>query len=43
MTVLVMIWQGRTKGRLTQKDMQNYKATLDEAVTDIFEQFPTPP
>ena len=38
-----MIWQGRTKGRLTQKDMQNYKATLDEAVTDIFEQFPTPP
>lgn len=35
-----MIWQGRTKGRLTKKDMQNAKATLDEAVTEIFTQFP---
>lgn len=35
-----MIWQGRTKGRLTQKDMQNYQTTLDEAVTEIFKQFP---
>lgn len=35
-----MIWQGRTKGRLTQKDMQNYQSTLDEAVTEIFKQFP---
>ena len=35
-----MIWQGRTKGRVTQKDMINFKSTLDEAVADIFEQFP---
>ena len=35
-----MIWQGRTKGRLTESDMRNYKSTLDEAVSEIFEQFP---
>lgn len=36
-----MVWQGRTKGRLTQKDMQNYQSTLSEAVTEIFKKFPT--
>ena len=35
-----MIWQGRTKGRLTEKDMRDYQATLNEAVTEIFEEFP---
>ena len=35
-----MIWQGSTKGTLTEKDYQNPQATLDGAVTEIFTQFP---
>lgn len=37
------IWQGTTKGRLTQKAMENYQATLNEAVNEIFSQFPVTP
>jgi hypothetical protein len=35
-----VVWQGSTKGRLTDKALQNYQATLDEAVSEIFAQFP---
>lgn len=35
-----VIWQGSTKGRLTQKDFENAEATLNEAVAEIFVQFP---
>ena len=35
-----LIWQGSTKGRLTQKDLENAEATLNEAVQEIFTQFP---
>ena len=37
-----MVWQGETKGRLTQKMMQNAKATLNEAVVEVFAMFPVP-
>lgn len=36
-----VVWQGSTKGRLTDKALQNYQATLDAAVTEIFDQFPS--
>ena len=32
-----LVWQGSTKGRLTNKAKQNYQVTLDEAVNEIFE------
>lgn len=32
-----LVWQGSTKGRLTNKDRENYQQTLEEAVTEIFE------
>ena len=35
-----MVWQGSTKGRLTQKMLENAEATLDEAVVEIFTVFP---
>ena len=35
-----VVWQGSTKGRLTDKALQNYQVTLDEAVTEIFAEFP---
>lgn len=38
-----VIWQGTTKGRLSQKAMENYQTTLNEAVTEIFAQFPVTP
>ena len=31
-----VVWSGSTKGRLTNKDMQNFEQTLDEAVKEIF-------
>jgi len=37
-----MVWQGSTKGTLTEKDYQNAQATLNGAVTQIFKQFPVP-
>ena len=37
-----MIWQGSTKGTLTEKDYQNAQVTLNDAVTEIFKQFPVP-
>jgi hypothetical protein len=37
-----MVWQGSTSGRLTQKDYENAQQTLNEAVTEIFTQFPIP-
>lgn len=35
-----VVWHGSTKGRLTKKDYENVQATLEEAVTEIFLQFP---
>jgi hypothetical protein len=35
-----MIWQGSTKGRLTQKDYENAEVTLNAAVIEIFSQYP---
>lgn len=35
-----LIWQGSTKGRLTQKDLENAQQVLDGAVVEIFTQFP---
>jgi len=35
-----VVWQGSTKGRLTDKALQNYQVTLDEAVAEIFAEFP---
>jgi hypothetical protein len=35
-----LMWQGTTKGRLTKKDYANAQKTLDEAVVEIFTQFP---
>jgi hypothetical protein len=32
-----IVWQGTTKGRLTTKDRKDFKATLDEAVREIFQ------
>lgn len=37
-----VVWQGSTKGRLTKKDYENAQQTLNEAVTEIFTQFPIP-
>jgi hypothetical protein len=37
-----LVWQGSTKGRITRKDEQNWQQTLDNAVVDIFTQFPVP-
>ena len=37
-----MVWQGSTSGRLTQKDYENAQQTLNEAVVEIFTQFPMP-
>ena len=33
-----IVWHGSTKGRLTRKDMENFRATLEAAVAEIFEQ-----
>ena len=38
-----LMWQGTTKGRLTKKDYANAQKTLDEAVVEIFTQFPIKP
>ena len=38
-----LVWQGTTKGRLTKKDYANAQKTLDEAVVEIFTQFPITP
>jgi hypothetical protein len=35
-----LIWQGSTQGRITQKDLENAQQVLDEAVVQIFAQFP---
>jgi hypothetical protein len=35
-----LVWQGTTKGRLTKKDLENVQATLNEAVTEVFMEFP---
>ena len=35
-----LVWQGSTKGRITQKDLENAQATLEQAVADVFTQFP---
>ena len=35
-----LVWQGSTKGRITKKDEENWQATLNGAVIDIFAQFP---
>lgn len=37
-----IVWSGSTKGRLTQKDLQNAQVTLNEAVGEIFTKFPVP-
>jgi hypothetical protein len=38
-----LVWQGTTKGRLTKKDYANAQKTLDDAVVEIFTQFPITP
>ena len=38
-----LVWQGATKGRLTKKDYENARKTLNEAVSEIFTQFPVAP
>ena len=35
-----LVWQGSTSGRLTNEMMSNFRATLDEAVTEIMGEFP---
>jgi hypothetical protein len=35
-----LIWQGTTKGRITKKVEENFEQALQEAVTEIFLQFP---
>jgi len=35
-----MVWQGSTKGRLTQQMMADAEVTLNEAAAEIFEVFP---
>ena len=35
-----LVWQGSTRGRLTRKDMQNVQALLEEAVAEVFAEFP---
>jgi len=35
-----LVWQGTTRGRLTKKDYENVQQTLEQAVTEIFQQFP---
>lgn len=35
-----LVWQGSTKGRLTEKDLRNGEQILDRAVKEIFEEFP---
>ena len=35
-----LIWEGSVTGRLTKSDVRNLEATIDEAVKDIFTQFP---
>lgn len=35
-----LVWQGSTQGRITQKDLENAQATLEQAVADIFTEFP---
>jgi len=37
-----VVWQGSTSGRLTKKDYENVEVTLNNAVTEIFTQFPVP-
>lgn len=41
-TARAMVWQGSTKGRLTQEMMANAQQTLDAAVAEIMLQFPIP-
>lgn len=38
-----LVWQGSTKGRITRKVEENWQATLNEAVKEIFLQFPIAP
>ncbi len=35
-----LVWQGSTKGRLTEEDLRKKEQTLDRAVKEIFEEFP---
>jgi Domain of unknown function (DUF4136) len=35
-----MVWEGVAIGRVTEKDFQNLKQVVDEAVTAIFEKYP---
>ena len=37
-----LVWEGSTKGRITAKVEENIQLTLDEAVTEVFSQFPVP-
>ena len=35
-----LLWEGTVAGRLTKKDVQNMEATVDQAVKDVFLNFP---
>jgi hypothetical protein len=35
-----LIWEGSIVGKITEKDVQNLEAVIDDAVNAIFEQFP---
>jgi hypothetical protein len=35
-----LVWEGTTKGRITAKVAANIEGTLDEAVSEVFKQFP---
>ena len=35
-----LVWQGSTKGRVTQKDLENAELTLNTAVAEVFSEFP---
>jgi hypothetical protein len=35
-----LLWEGTVAGRLTKKDVQNMEATVDQAVKDVFINFP---
>ena len=37
-----LVWQGSTKGRMTREVEQNFEQVLQEAVSEIFQQFPVP-
>ena len=36
------VWEGKTEGRITRKDLEDAQSTLDGAVVAVFKKFPVP-